>query len=294
MAEDDNKTRNNWHALETEEVLQELNSDQKQGLNEDEVSVRQEKYGKNILPKEKKQSWWKRLLQQFNNMLIYVLLVAAIVTALMDHWIDTGVILAVVIVNAIIGFIQEGKAEKALEGISKMLSLEAVVRRNGNKKTIEAEELVPGDIIYLKSGDKVPADVRLLKVKNLQVEESPLTGESNAVDKKTEPVEKDAVIGDKTSMAFSGTVVTYGKGIGLVVATGSDTEIGKINKMMSDVDKLTTPLLQQIEKFGKWLSIVIIVIAAAFFAYGRFIQERELDEMFLTAIAIIVAAIPEG
>src|SRR5690554_4280298 len=170
MAEDDNKTRNNWHALETEEVLQELNSDQKQGLNDEEVSERQEKYGKNILPKGKKQPWWKRLLLQFNNMLIYVLLGAAVITALMDHWIDTWVILTVVVVNALIGFIQEGKAEKALEGISKMLSLDAVVQRNGNKKTTEAENLVPGDIVFLKSGDKIPADIRLLKVKNLQVE----------------------------------------------------------------------------------------------------------------------------
>ncbi len=238
-----------WHSLSIEEVVDELKTERKEGLSSDEANKRLEEYGKNELPEGKKHPWWKRLLEQFNNMLIYVLLAAAIVTALMDHWIDTSVILAVVILNAIIGFIQEGKAEKALEGISKMLSLEAVVKRDGEKKTVEAENLVPGDIIFLKSGDKVPADVRLLKVKDLQVEESPLTGESTAVDKKTEPVDKDAIIGDQVSMAFSGTVVTYGKATGVVVATGAGTEIGKINKMISEVEKMTTPLLQQIEKF---------------------------------------------
>jgi P-type Ca2+ transporter type 2C len=175
-----------------------------------------------------------------------------------------------------------------------MLSLEAVVKRNGEKKTIEAEELVPGDILLLKSGDKIPADIRLLKVSNFQVEESPLTGESTAVDKKVEPVEEDAIIGDQLSMAFSGTVVTYGKATGVVVATGANTELGKINKMISEVKKITTPLLRQIENFGKWLSLIILVITAAFFAYGRFLHGRDLDEMFLAAIGLIVAAIPEG
>ena len=294
MANKQQADKKKWHALQAKEVVEDLNSNRKEGLSSKEAKKRLEEYGKNELPKGKKHPWWKRLLEQFNNMLIYVLLAAAVVTALMDHWIDTWVILAVVIVNAIIGFIQEGKAEKALEGISKMLSLEAVVKRDGEKKKVEAEDLVPGDIIQLKSGDKVPADVRLLKVKDLQVEESPLTGESTAVDKKTEPVEKDAIIGDQLSMAFSGTVVTYGKATGVVVATGAGTEIGKINKMISEVEKMTTPLLQQIEKFGKWLSLVILIITAAFFAYGRFLQGRDLDEMFLAAIGLIVAAIPEG
>lgn len=293
MAENNNG-KYKWHSMEVDEVIEKLNTDRKKGLEEKEASKRLEEYGKNELPKGKKHPWWKRLLEQFNNVLIYVLIAAAVITALMDHWIDTWVILAVVIINAFIGFIQEGKAEKALESISKMLSLEAVVKRNGEKKTADAENLVPGDILMLKSGDKVPADIRLIKVNNFQVEESPLTGESTAVDKKTEPVDKEAIIGDQTSMAFSGTVVTFGKATGVVVATGADTEIGKINKMISEVEKLTTPLLQQIEKFGKWLSIIILVITAAFFAYGRFLHGRDLDEMFLAAIGIIVAAIPEG
>jgi P-type Ca2+ transporter type 2C len=294
MAEEKENQKKNWHALKAEEVIDELKTNSEEGLNDDEVKKRQEKYGKNKLPKGKKNPWWKRLLQQFNNVLIYVLIAAAVITALMDHWIDTWVILAVVIINALIGFIQEGKAEKALESISKMLSLEAVVMRKGEKKTIDAEELVPGDIIFLKSGDKIPADVRLYKSKDLQVEESPLTGESTSVDKSVDPVDEDAVIGDQLSMAFSGTVVTYGKATCVVVATGADSEIGKINKMISEVEKITTPLLQQIEKFGKWLSVVIIAVTAGFFAFGRFYHGTDLDQMFLAAIGLIVAAIPEG
>ena len=294
MADKGKQQKIKWHSLKADEVIDKLNTNKKEGLSDEEITKRQEKYGKNTLPKGTKKPWWKRLLEQFNNVLIYVLLAAAVITALMDHWIDTWVILAVVVINALIGFIQEGKAEKALESISKMLSLEAVVKRKGNKKTVKAEDLVPGDIILLKSGDKIPADVRLFSTKDFQVEESPLTGESTAVDKSVDPVEEDAVLGDQTSMAFSGTVVTYGKASGVVVATGSDSEIGKINKMISEVEEMTTPLLQQIEKFGKWLSVIIIVITAGFFAYGRFVTGRDLDEMFLAAIGLIVAAIPEG
>jgi P-type E1-E2 ATPase len=250
--------------------------------------------GSNEIPKGQTRSWWKRLLLQFHNVLIYVLMVAAIITALMDHWIDTWVIVAVILINALIGFIQEGKAEKALEGIREMLSLESDVIRDGDKQTVEAENLVPGDMVILKSGDKIPADIRLIQTKDFRVEESPLTGESTAVEKNTEKVDEDAIIGDQTSMAFSGTVVVYGKAKGIVVSTGLNTEIGKINKMISDVEDITTPLLQQIEKFGKWLSVVIIIITAGFFSYGYFLRDYELAELFLASIGLIVASIPEG
>jgi P-type Ca2+ transporter type 2C len=175
-----------------------------------------------------------------------------------------------------------------------MLSLEAVVTRDGEKQTVDAEELVPGDMVMLKSGDKVPADIRLIKVKDLRVEESPLTGESTAVDKNTEPAEEGAVLGDQTSMAFSGTIVTYGKAVGIVVATGAKTEIGKINQMISDVEQMTTPLLQQIEKFGKLLSFVILGVTSLFFAFGYFFRDYPIDELFLAVIGLIVASIPEG
>jgi magnesium-transporting ATPase (P-type) len=292
--ENENQDKYKWHAMDAGDALEELKADQEKGLSNSEVKERLEKYGPNEIPKGKKRSWWMRLLMQFHNVLIYVLLAAAVITAFMEHWIDMWVILAVVIINALIGFIQEGKAEKALESIREMLSLEAVVTRDGEKKTIDAENLVPGDMVRLKSGDKIPADLRLVKAKDFRVEESPLTGESTAVDKSIDPVEEDAIIGDRSSMAFSGTVVTYGKAIGVVTATGANTEIGKINKMISDVEEITTPLLQQIEKFGKWLSVVILGVTGAFFAFGYFLRDYNLSELFLAAIGLIVASIPEG
>jgi magnesium-transporting ATPase (P-type) len=283
-----------WHAAETDEVLAKLQTDRKKGLESSEVSRRQEKYGKNEIPAGKTRSAWVRLLMQFHNVLIYVLMAAAVITALLGHWIDTWVIVAVIVVNAVIGFIQEGKAEKALEGIRKMLSLNAVVKRDGKKKTIDAEDLVPGDIVMLKSGDKIPADIRLFKTRDFSVEESPLTGESVPVEKKTSPVPEDSVIGDQTSMSFSGTLVTYGRATGIVVSTGINTELGKINQMLAKVEEITTPLIQQIEKFGKWLSFVILIFTSAFFAFGYFFRDYTIDELFLASIGLIVASIPEG
>ncbi len=294
MAEENDKQKTRWHAMEANDVLKDLDVTAENGLDEEKVKERLDKYGKNELPKGKKRSWWKRLLMQFHNVLIYVLLASAVITGLMEHYIDMWVILAVVIINALIGYIQEGKAERALESIREMLSLDAEVIRNGEKKTIDAEELVPGDVVFLKSGNKIPADIRLINTKDLRVEESPLTGESTAVDKSTDPVEEDAITGDRTSMAFSGTVVTYGKATGVVVATGVDTEIGRINKMISEVEEITTPLLKQIEKFGKWLSVIILGITGAFFAFGYFFREYDISELFLVAIGLIVASIPEG
>jgi P-type Ca2+ transporter type 2C len=284
----------NWHSMDAEEVIEKLQTDQKKGLDKEEATARIEKFGKNELPKGKKRSPLMRLLLQFNNVLIYVLLIAALITGLMEHWIDTGVILAVVIINALIGFIQEGKAEKALESIKELLSLEATVIRGGEKWTIDAEELVPGDVVMLESGDKVPADIRLIEAKNLRIEESPLTGESTSVEKSAEPVEEDAVIGDKISMAFSGTVVTYGKATGIVVSTGSQTEIGKIKQMVTEVEEITTPLLKKIERFGKWLAAVIILFTGLFFAFGYFFRDYTFIELLMASISLIVASIPEG
>lgn len=283
-----------WHAITVEEAIEHTGTDPDSGLNSEEVSKRLDEYGKNEIPEGKKRSALMRFMMQFHNVLIYVLIAAAVMTALLDHWIDTWVILAVVIINALIGFIQEGKAEKALESIREMLSLEAVVIRNGDKNTVDAVDLVPGDIVTIKSGDKIPADIRLLKSKDLRVEESPLTGESVSVEKATEPVEEDAILGDQSCMLFSGTVVTYGKATGVVVATGSGTELGKINKMISEVEKMTTPLLRKIEKFGKWLSFIILGVSALFFLFGYFVRGYPLSEIFLAVIGLVVAAIPEG
>lgn len=280
--------------MDADTVLEILGSIKDKGLSDSEVKERVDKYGANDIPKGKKRSWFVRFLMQFHNVLIYILIVAAVITALMDHWIDTWVIFAVVVINALIGFIQEGKAEKALESIRRMLSLEAIVIRNGKTQTINAVELVPGDIVLLKSGDKVPADIRLVQSKDFRVEESPLTGESSPVEKSIEPVEESAIIGDQLSMAFSGTVVIYGKATGVVVSTGEVTEIGRINQMISSIEDITTPLLQQIEKFGKWLSAFILLVATVFFAFGYYFRDYSLSDLFLASIGLIVASIPEG
>lgn len=282
-----------WHNLTINSVLEKLNIDEK-GLTNEQVDLRLEEYGPNKLPETKSQSALKRFLLQFHNVLIYVLLAAAGITALLDHWLDTTVILGVVFINAVIGYIQEGKAEKALESIRKMLSLVATVLRNGQRRKVDAEQLVPGDIVLLESGDKIPADLRLFNVRNLRVEESALTGESVAVDKHTNPVDEDSVPGDRKNMAFSGTSVVYGRATGIVVATGSKTELGKINKMMSEVEKITTPLLRQVDEFGKVLSVGILGLTALLFAVGYLFRDYNTDELFMAVISLAVAAIPEG
>ncbi len=282
-----------WHSQEIKEIFEKLNSG-KEGLSSEEVVKRLEEYGPNKLPEKAKTPGWKRFLKQFDNILIYVLMASAIVTALMGEWIDTCIILAVIIINAVIGFVQEGKAEKALEGIKEMLSLKADVIRDGEKHEIEADKLVPGDVVMLSAGDKIPADMRILESKNFKIEESPLTGESVAVEKHPDPVAEDVELGSRTSMAYSGTVATYGSAKGLVIATGQRTELGKINRMLSETEDLTTPLLKQIHSFGKVLAFMILGVAVALFLFGYFIQGISVNEMLLAMIGLAVAAIPEG
>lgn len=230
---------------------------------------------------------------QFHNVLIYVLLAASLMTAFLGHWLDSGVILVVVVINALIGAIQEGKAEKALAAIHNMLSLNAFVLREGQRRHIPAEELVPGDIVLLQSGDKVPADLRLIDCKNLRIDEAALTGESEAVEKSIHAVAEVTAIGDRFCMAYSGTLVVYGQALGIVVATGELTEMGRISQMLEQVDKLTTPLLRKIANFGRWLAAVVLVLAATIFAYGLLFQQYSLGEMFLAAVGLAIAAIPE-
>ncbi|MCC5918682.1 MAG: cation-transporting P-type ATPase [Cryomorphaceae bacterium] len=285
---------NNPHSKSFNVVVSELKTSVGKGLNRHEAEKRLESQGRNKLPEIKKTPVWKRLLLQFHNVLIYVLLAAAVITAFMEHWIDTWVIFGVVVINAYIGFVQEGKAEKALDGIRKMLSLQAIVIRDGKQLKIPAEEVVIGDLVKLKAGDKIPADLRLVKVKDLRVEESALTGESNTVKKSIDKVEQSAIAGDQKCMAFSGTTVSFGEAMGIVTATAENTELGKINAMMRDVGMVTTPLLQQIKKFGTQLSVVIILLSAAFFSFGYWVQNYDLTEIFLAVIGLVVAAIPEG
>lgn len=235
-----------------------------------------------------------RFLEQFHNVLIYVLLFAGIGTFALGHWVDSGVILAVVLVNATIGFIQEGKAEQALDAIGQMLSHKAMVKRDGRFISLPAEQLVPGDVVLLQSGDGVPADLRLFRRRDLRIEEAILTGESVPVDKDTAPVAEQASIGDRKNMGYSGTLVTYGQGQGVVVATGDNTEIGRISDMLGRVEVLTTPLLRQMSVFAKWLTIAIGILALFTFAYGVLVNDEAMSDMFLAAVGLAVAGIPEG
>lgn len=251
-------------------------------------------HGSNRLAEAARKNIAQRFLSQFHHILIYVLLGAAVITFLLGHMIDTAVILAVVFVNALIGVIQEGKAEKALESIRHMLAPHASVLRDGKRLTVESEALVPGDIILLEAGDKAPADIRLIEVNGLQIEEAILTGESLAVDKQVDIVPTKAALGDRKSMAFSGTLVTSGQAKGVVVATGSATEIGRISGLLSSVEMLTTPLVSQMNKFAKWLTILILVVAVLILVYGYYVQHYEFSELFMAVVGLSVAAIPEG
>ncbi|SEP14007.1 cation-transporting P-type ATPase [Aquisalimonas asiatica] len=292
MAAEDN-ARNGWHASESAAVLEHLET-HVDGLSRDAAAERLARHGPNRLRPPRRHGPFVRFLLQFHNVLIYVLIAAAVVTALLGHWVDTGVILGVVVINAVIGVLQEGKAERALDAIRDMLSPQATAIRDGRRITVPAEELVPGDVVVLQSGDKVPADLRLLRVRELRVDEAVLTGESVAVDKHADPVPADAVLGDRLNMAFSGTLVAYGQATGVVTATGDHTEIGRISSMLADVEKLTTPLLREIAVFGRWLAGAILVAAALTFLFGLAFRDYAWGEIFLAAVGLAVAAIPEG
>lgn len=282
-----------WHARPAESVLEALGATE-QGLSTEAWRGRLEQHGPNRLTPPKSRPAWLRLLLQFHNVLIYVLLAAALLTAFLQHWVDTGVIIGVVIVNALIGFIQEGKAEKALEAIRQMLSPQATVLRDGHPRTVPAQELVPGDVVLLQSGDRVPADLRLFRVKDLRIDESLLTGESVPVEKAVDPVREASDLGDRRCMAYSGTLVTYGQGRAVVVATGDATEIGRISGLLGTVEHVETPLLRQMAQFGRWLTVAIVALAGLTVAFGVWVRGYSLTEMFLAAVGLAVAAIPEG
>jgi magnesium-transporting ATPase (P-type) len=297
MAETDTTTasepRVDWHALGSAEVLEQLGS-RRRGLSPEVAQERLAEVGPNRLPEEPPVPAWRRFLRQFHNLLIYVLLVAAGVTAILGDWIETGVIAAVVLINALIGSIQEGRAERALAGLKSMLALQAVVLRGGVRCDVSAEDLVPGDVILVESGDRVAADVRLLEAHSLRAEEAMLTGESVPVEKRSAAVGSEASLGDRTSMLYAGTTIASGAGVGVVVATAGSTEVGRIGALVSGVIQLKTPFLSAIDHFSKLLAYAILVIGALLFGIGTFVRGYALDEIFLTVIGFAVAAIPEG
>jgi magnesium-transporting ATPase (P-type) len=282
-----------WHHCPSLEVTTLLNTNPDKGLSLFEAKHRLEKFGPNTVTAQKQKSALQRLLLQFHQPLIYILLAAAFVTLFLQEWVDSSVIFGVVIVNAIIGFVQESKAEKAIESLRQMMTTHTNVLRDGKWQEIDAVNLVVGDVVQLQSGDKVPADVRLLRCRDLQVDESALTGESVPVIKKEEILDPETILADRRNMAYAGTLVTYGQARAVVVATGDGTETGRISELITSAADLSTPLTKKIAAFSKLLLIAILFLAAATFAVGLWRGENAVD-MFMAAVALAVGAIPEG
>lgn len=282
-----------WHAQTAEQVRLALEVPV-DGLNAEQVSRRLKEYGANVLTGSKPRPMWVRLLAQFNNTLIYVLMVAVLVTAVLGHWLDAGVIFAVVLFQGIIGFIQEGRAEQALVAIRHLLAPRAMVMRAGERKQINASELVPGDILLLEPGDRIAADVRLDQLHGLMVDESMLTGESVSVEKTLDAQAAETALGDRFCLAYSGTLVSAGTGRGVVVATGERSEIGRISGLLETVSVLQTPLTLQMKQFARFLSLVIVLAGALVFLAGWQFGDRPFPELFMAVVALTVSAIPEG
>ncbi len=282
-----------WHALATDRVLSELDSAMT-GLSSDQAGIRLRSEGANRLPAPPKRSLTRLFLSQFHNVLIYVLLGSALITTLLGHVVDTAVILAVVVINAVIGLIQEHRAERALAAIQELLAPYATVLRDGGRCRVKVETLVPGDIVLLEAGDRIPADLRLLQSHGLSIQESMLTGESTAVEKHTDPVPVWAELAERGCMAFGGTLVVGGQGMGVVVATGIATEMGRISRLLAHVTPRTTPLVRQMNRFARWLTLIILVLAAAVMALGHFLWDYPFGELFTAVVGLSVAAIPEG
>ncbi len=282
-----------WHSLEPDEIIKLFESDKNDGLGPLSIKHREEFFGKNIFKERKKESKFKKFILQFHNALIYILLGASLVTALLSEWIDSGVIFLVVIINVIVGYIQEVKAEEAIESLKRMMDTEAIVIRDGKKINISSIDLVPGDIVLVESGSKIPADMRLLEAADLRVDESMLTGESVSSEKSITLLEQDITLNDRDNMTYSGTYVTYGRAKGIVVATAENTEIGKIAHLIENTSAMETPLTQKIASFSKLLLYIILALAAVTFVIGL-LRDYNAVETFMASVALAVGAIPEG
>ncbi len=282
-----------WHHLPADEVLDLLESNLEKGLDMFEVEHRHKHFGPNLITVKKGIGPLMRFLLQFHQPLIYILIAAGTITAFLQEWVDSGVIFGVVLVNAFIGYIQEAKAVKAMDALARTMTTEATVLRAGEKKRISAAELVPGDIVYLQSGDKVPADMRLFYSRDLQIDESALTGESVPVEKGPEALEHDTVLADRKNMAYASALTTYGQGRGIVAATGDHTEVGRISQLISTTEELDTPLTKKMAHFSNILLYAILVLSGVTVVVGL-IRGQPLFDMFMAAVALAVGAIPEG
>ncbi|HSL95370.1 MAG TPA: HAD-IC family P-type ATPase, partial [Thermoleophilia bacterium] len=282
-----------WHALPCEEVVDLLETDATDGLGQFAVRHRLEQFGPNTLTPPKGKGALLRFLLQFHNPLVYILNAAGVVTLLLGDYIDAIVIFGVVLVNAAIGYVQEAKAVSAIEALSQAMTTGARVVREGETVDVPATEIVPGDLVLLQAGDKVPADLRLLRTRDLRIDESALTGESVAVEKDTLVRERDTTLADRTDIAYASSLVTYGTGAGLVIATGDSTEVGRISRLIAEAETLQTPLTKKIAAFSRILLIVILALGAVTFVVGM-LRGETAAEMFKAAVALAVGAIPEG
>ena len=289
----DTHQKTNWHSLSPEALLTQFKLELGQGLSSAEAQRRLASTGRNRLTPPKGKGPLLLLLAQFNQPLIYILLLSAATTAYLEEWTDSSVIFGVVIVNAVIGFIQEANALKAISALAQTLNISTNVLRDGQRRCLSAEELVPGDLVYLQSGDKVPADLRLLQCRELKIDESALTGESVPADKQAQTLPANTLLADRCNMAYSSTLVSYGSALALVVTTGDNTEIGHINRLIASTEPLETPLTRKMSQFSQLLLWVIVGCAAVTFGVGVWRGETVLD-MFMASVALAVGAIPEG
>jgi len=290
-----------WHSMEVTAVLQALDAKPERGLEPEEVESRLRQYGPNELTQEEKASAWEIFFAQFKNILIIILIVATILSALVGEYVDAGIILVIIVFCAVLGFVQEYRAEKALEALKGMLAPTITVLRGGQEQDVPSKELVPGDVLLLEAGDKIPADGRLVEIHSLQCDEAPLTGESVPVGKELILLRGDAPVGDRRNMVFTGTIATYGRGMAVVTATGMQTEFGEIAKEVQAVETEKTPLERRTEELGKWLGIItlgicVLVVGVSFARdlwSGTFGFQSALG-MVMFAIALAVAAVPEA
>ncbi len=288
----------NWYSKTKDQTLIDLETNEQHGLTEEIVNGRLKQYGFNELATKQKRTLLQRIFAQINDVLVYVLIIAALISAFVGEWADASIIALVVVLNAVIGVVQESKAEQALEALKKMATPKAIVKRDGELKEIPSEHVVPGDIVMLDAGRYIPCDLRLIETANLKVEESALTGESVPVDKEaiyhpSMQSDEQVPLGDQKNMAFMSTLVTYGRGVGVAVETGMNSQIGKIATLLHEADDDMTPLQKSLAQVGKYLGFVAVVICIVMFLIG-FLQGRDTLEMFMTAISLAVAAIPEG